>query len=48
MGARGKRVRARIFMIAVGGSDFDGVRQISREFGVFGGRVRVMIYVSRK
>lgn len=48
MGVRGRRVRARVFMIAVDEYDLGVVRQMSNELGVLGERVKVMTYVSRK
>lgn len=43
MGVRGRRIRARVLMIAVDEFDFGVVRQMSIESGVLGERVKVII-----
>lgn len=48
VGVRGRRVRARVFIIAINEYDLGVVRQMSNESGVLGERVRAIIYVSRK
>lgn len=48
VGVRGRRARARVFVVAAIKDTFVVARHVSGELEVFGERVRVVTYVNRR